>query len=133
MRILLIDDDDIQLDIMREYITLSKVDTETQFYNNSEKALQFLYKCSSEELPHLIFIDVFMPFMDGWEIIQHLEKLIPKRVWNPSVYIVTSSISKTDKEKSKKHFLLKDFLNKPIHLPLLISIIQNEYDAIRTN
>jgi CheY-like chemotaxis protein len=132
LRIMMIDDDDIQLDIMKEYIALIKTKTQTQFYNNSEKALNYLQNCPIQELPQVIFIDVFMPFIDGWETIKSIEKLIPEKLWNPSVYIVTSSISKSDKEKGKSYPILKDFLNKPIQLSHLISIIQTEYNAIAT-
>jgi CheY-like chemotaxis protein len=78
LRIMMIDDDDIQLDIMKEYIALIKTKTQTQFYNNSEKALNYLQNCPIQELPQVIFIDVFMPFIDGWEAIKSLEKLIPE-------------------------------------------------------
>jgi CheY-like chemotaxis protein len=94
--------------------------------------LNYLQNCPIQELPQVIFIDVFMPFIDGWEAIKSLEKLIPEKIWNPSVYIVTSSTSKSDKEKGKSYPILKDFLNKPIQLSHLISIIQTEYNAIAT-
>ncbi len=82
-----------------------------------EKALEELVALSEsggKEFPDIIFLDINMPRMDGWEFLQEFEKL-PDTILNKcSVYMLTSSIDPNDIEKSKTYKTVKNFFSKPL-------------------
>lgn len=130
LRLLFLDDDDIQNDIMQEYTALCDVPSESTYFTDGYKAIQYLKKASDEELPHVLFIDVFMPLMDGWEILEQLEPIMEKKQWSPSIYILTSSVSNKDREMARTQQYMKAFLNKPMNLKRMKPILKDEYTAI---
>jgi len=71
---------------------------------------------SGKEIPDIIFLDINMPIMDGWQFLEALSKLnISKKI---KINIITSSIDSADYEKwlyyqkITPHCL--NFMNKPI-------------------
>jgi len=69
-----------------------------------------------------MFLDINMPEMNGWEILEALnvhlsiiEKYLP-------IYVVSSSIDSLDKYKSSVNPLIKAFLSKPISNQLIRDI-----------
>lgn len=127
LKVLILDDDAIQIDIMMEYMEMSKVPNKTVYFQNSYDVFKHIENCSNDELPKVMFIDIFMPLMDGWETLKELEPIIDTKNWDPSIFVVTSSISKIDTEKVKTQKHLKGFINKPINFKKLRSILENEY------
>ncbi|MEJ6979269.1 hypothetical protein WG906_02330 [Pedobacter sp. P351] len=53
----------------------------------------------------MIFLDIEMPFIDGWQFLDEYSALIlPKPI---TIYIVSSSISSLDQEKSHQYKNIK--------------------------
>jgi CheY-like chemotaxis protein len=82
---------------------------------------------SGDKLPDVIFLDLNMPIMDGWEFLDEFIKLPMEN--KPRVYIVSSSIDNQDIEKAKGYDIVKDFIVKPLSdaiLADLFKIIETE-------
>ena len=75
--------------------------------NSVEEAIDWF---KNHEHPDLIFLDLNMPEVNGW---QFLEVLTEKQN-QTQVVIVTSSTSIHDKEKAQKYAQVIDFLEKPL-------------------
>ncbi|AIZ40216.1 MULTISPECIES: response regulator [Cellulophaga] len=103
--------------------------TITVFENGQEALddLEALLK-SNQELPEVIFLDLNMPIMDGWDFLDEFCK-IPDIESKTRVYILSSSIFSGDIEKSKEYSIVKDFISKPltdIKFEHLLKEIENE-------
>ncbi len=67
----------------------------------------------------VLFLDLTMPHMTGWEFLQHFEKADLPGKEQLQIYILSSSVNPADKEKARQHDLVKDFLEKPLSEDLL--------------
>lgn len=68
--ILYVDDDENDAFLLRSAARSVNFEGTMNFAIDGEGAVSFLRSCGSEELPHLILLDVKMPRMDGLEVLQ---------------------------------------------------------------
>lgn len=109
MKICIIDDDKIYQLLMRKLISKIDANITVKVFCNGEDAFNF-YKentCTSE----IILLDINMPKMNGWKFLDSIEE---KNFKNSKIYLTTSSIAYSDKEKAKKYSIIEDYLVKPL-------------------
>jgi CheY-like chemotaxis protein len=125
--IFLIDDDPIFVYLTRRIIDSTACTCEINEFTDGELAISYLNAiCDKVELlPDLIFLDLSMPVMDGWEFLKEYSLLRPKLKKNISLFIVSSSISPQEVERSKNFMTVTDFLIKPLEKRKIIEIINN--------
>ncbi len=119
--ICVIDDDEIYQKIIRKLISRAGVFEKAFFYMNAIDALEDL-KNPETSLPSVILLDINMPAMDGWQFIELLQDSYPSLFRKCDIYIVTSSIAYSDKEKMEDFPGLAGFLSKPINVDKLVEI-----------
>lgn len=68
--------------------------------------------------PVILFLDINMPVLNGWEVLSRLNQLpeISKRLL--TLYMFSSSISLTDKQKAAENPLVKDYIEKPLSVAM---------------
>ena len=69
-----------------------------------------------DKLPDIIFLDLNMPVMDGWEFLNEFIKIKNSLHKKITLYVVSSSIDPRDLERAKSFNLVTDYLIKPIEL-----------------
>lgn len=127
-KIICIDDDPIALLLSKLVISKSKFKSETTTLINGVDALNYLSILNEENINKakketlLIFLDLNMPVIDGWEL---LEELSIKNFENIELKIIllTSSIDPADIQKSKSFKMVIDFHPKPLTVEILNSIV----------
>lgn len=75
------------------------------------------------KLPSVIFIDLNMPVMDGWDFMHEFVKIHPSEKEMPLIFIMTSSIDRKDVEKAKTYNLEGNYVVKPITSEVLKRIM----------
>lgn len=114
--IALVDDDKVfQLTASRTIKAANLTDKILQF-ENGEEALQFLRvnATDSENLPDVIFLDINMPFVDGWMFLDdfaHLKGNLTKQI---QIYMVSSSIDPRDIDRAKRNANVREYVIKPV-------------------
>ncbi|WP_224997831.1 two-component system response regulator [Cesiribacter sp. SM1] len=115
MRVFIIDDEEVSIFIIRNMLTFQGIASEEEItsFLYSEEALDTLLKCEKEELPDIILLDLAMPVLDGWQL---LEKLAPfkSKFERCRIHILTSSIVQSDEVRAKKNSMVSGFMHKPI-------------------
>lgn len=126
--VLLIDDNDID-NFINERMVKGCAYADVVYVNTSTRsALEFLKNLSvnpavpSELFPTVIFLDINMPILDGFQFLAELEKFDYDFVKNVRVVMLTSSINPADQEKAMKSKLVCGFLHKPLTQEALMGI-----------
>jgi CheY-like chemotaxis protein len=128
--IMCIDDDPITLMLFKKVINKALFSKEIITAQNGEEALAFfkLLKNSSKEgtitnQPQLIFLDLNMPVMGGWEFLDRFNTSEYSNFNNTKVIVLSSTIDPEDINKSKTYPIVIDFLPKPITTSMLDYLI----------
>ncbi len=116
----IIDDDKIYVNLVRKIIEIKKLSENLLIFKNGLEALEYfkiiLTNMSEEKLPDIIFLDLNMPVMDGWEFLGEFIKIKNQFDKKITLYVVSSSIDPRDLERAKSFNLVTDYLIKPIEL-----------------
>jgi CheY-like chemotaxis protein len=125
-RIFLIDDDPIYVFLVRKIIESVDSSLEICEFPDGELAINYLAKVGADpaQLPDIIFLDLSMPVLDGWEFLEEFHGLRPKLGKRIALYIVSSSISPEDLERSRRDPMVIDFLIKPLERDTVADVIR---------
>ncbi len=123
-QIILIDDDAVHNMITNE-ILKKFVDVRTVKIISFEiprKGLDYLLHQNPEQaLKTLVLLDINMPVLSGWDVLDRLIPLDENIKGNMTLYILSSSIDPMDETHAASYPLVKGFLSKPL-LPHLKSL-----------
>ena len=117
---MLLDDNELDNFINQKTIEASHFSNKVFVNTSSKSALEFLnnLEISSTEaidiFPEIIFVDINMPMIDGFQFIEIFKNTFPKRFNTIKMVILTSSISPLDKERASSISKNVTFLNKPL-------------------
>jgi CheY-like chemotaxis protein len=112
-----IDDDPVFVYLTRRMMNSSRsTGFEAREFADGEMAIDHLRAISDRPdlLPDIIFLDLSMPVMDGWEFLEEYSQLRGLLQKNITLFIVSSSISPEEIERSKTYSAVTDFLIKPL-------------------
>ena len=114
--ICLIDDDNIYQFAAKRMIELVDPLKRVITFFDGAQALRYFsqQELSREQLPDIIFLDINMPLMNGWDFLDAFTSLHHQIAKNIKIYMVSSSVSETDKEKSRSYEIVKDYIHKPL-------------------
>jgi CheY-like chemotaxis protein len=124
INLLVIDDDDINIFIIKKIVEKTGFDINMVSKGNGLQAIDYLKATISnqETLPHLILIDINMPIMNGWEFVEAYQTL--QIIQKVDLYILSSSVYENDIEKTKSYASVKGFISKPLSIERLTELIK---------
>src|SRR5690606_12829347 len=108
-----VDDDPLYIFSMKKVLKLTEFCSDAKFFKNGQEVLDELIPQLEEGvLPDIMFLDISMPLMNGWELLDHLVKY--PRIKEMKIFIVSSSIDPYDTGKSSSYDIVTDYIYKPI-------------------
>ena len=110
-------DDDFANNLICEKVLLGYNLTESiRSFLTIQEGLDYLNQVKeSEEYPDLILLDINFPLEDGWDFLDEFKRINILAQKPTELYMLTSSISSRDIEKSQNHPNVKGFISKPLN------------------
>lgn len=113
-RALIIDDDEVSCQIFKLQNQRHRLVRSLNFCHYSTLAIEELHQLRKEnQLPDIILLDINMPELNGWDILEALNK--EEILKNIPVYMLSSSVSQKDIQKSETYSQVKGFFSKPMN------------------
>lgn len=115
--ILIIDDDEINNFIAKKLIDKTEFKANINTFLNGETSLSFLKTGinNETELPDIIFLDLNMPIMNGWEFLDlYQTEVLPFINKKPIINIISSSVYNNDMLKAETYSFINKFVSKPL-------------------
>ncbi|HOO08983.1 MAG TPA: response regulator [Cyclobacteriaceae bacterium] len=125
--VMLIDDNEIDNLINQKMIEAAAIAENIYTHTGAKSAIEFLRNMeklavASEVLPDVIFLDIDMPLMDGFQFLDEFEKLSSNTRKACKIIMLTSSINPQDFDRSKKYKNVLLYLNKPLSHESILKI-----------
>lgn len=114
MKTYLIDDDTLSVYLTEQLLRAEGFSNAISTFHSAPQALQRLVHDRGEAAPQVVFLDLNMPVMNGWEFLEALAPYQEALLGRCHIYILTSSLALSDLEKSKKYVLVSGLIHKPI-------------------
>ncbi|TDQ19547.1 response regulator receiver domain-containing protein [Algoriphagus boseongensis] len=122
--IFLVDDDPINNLINKRLLGKTVISQRIEEFLGGEEALD---RIDLEPLHHqiLIFLDINMPVLNGWEFLNKYLERFPSR--KDKILILSSSIDFQDRQKAEEFAIVSGFLEKPLTLDKIESYFPNSF------
>ena len=119
-QILMVEDDEATTFLQKRIIQMVAPAAEVHSFHAAAPALEFLQKSwdisgrKSAAFGFTILLDLNLPGLDGWGILEELESWPAEARNNLKIYVLTASINPDDRERSTQHSSIQGFITKPL-------------------
>lgn len=128
--ILLIDDDEPTNFLNRMVIEEVDCSERIETMQSAREALKYLTNTTPNgnyPRPDLVFLDINMPAMDGWEFLEKYNQLPEDQKAKIIVVMLTTSFNPEDELKARNIEGISGFRNKPLTPEILMQILQKHF------
>ena len=115
-RVCIIDDDPIFVYGTKRIIAEMNFCDDIIVFENGQDAIDGFITMSEhkEDLPAIVFLDLNMPIMNGWDFLEDFVKIPNQNRKKVVIYIISSSIDPRDLERIKNYKVVNNYILKPL-------------------
>lgn len=125
-KFIIVDDDSFNNLLCKIIIEDALGNADINTFNRPEEALGFIREVySSNNEPTILFLDINMPTLTGWDFIEAYEKFSDTIKEQIRIYILSSSVDQRDKDKAAANKYIKGFFSKALENEMVISVAGN--------
>lgn len=120
--------------ILRKILSRYGLPLEVKCSNSCKEVLDqlVLKRNDSDNLPDIIFLDIYSAEFDAWEFLDKVHLLYPAFSKPLDIYILSATRYQADMDRLKQYELVKAFILKPITKEVLQQLIrQREHSDSR--
>ncbi|MBM1107898.1 response regulator [Aurantibacter crassamenti] len=127
--VLLVDDDEATNFIHNMVIKQMNCTENIVIKENGIEALEYLTTSLEGKFPQpdLIFLDINMPAMDGWEFLEEYKKLDKNQLAQTVIVMLTTSLNPDDKDKAGQVNGISGFMSKPLTSELVEKVLVQHF------
>lgn len=120
-KVMVIDDTPEDLYITSYVIEKTNYSREILKFDIATEALEYLNNNINNTalLPQAIFVDIFMPIMNGFEFLDEYDNLPESFKSNCAVYVISSSFDERDINRARNNKNVKAYIEKPLRKDFL--------------
>jgi CheY-like chemotaxis protein len=129
--VLLIDDDEPTNFLNKMIIEETGRVHEVKVVQSARDALEYLVgkNAPKQPTPELIFLDINMPAMDGWEFLERYALLSPEQKASIIVVMLTTSFNPEDEERARRINYISGYKNKPLTSEVMSELIDEYFTS----
>ncbi len=135
--ILLVDDDDVTIFYNTHVIKKLGITEHIHAELNGEEALRYLIEKNAHApdyvKPDLIFLDINMPVMNGFEFLAAYDKLPEEDKGKHMIVMLTSSMLEVDRMNATKYECVTGYLPKPLKPEAVADIVEKHFQQYGGN
>lgn len=114
-RILLVDDDEATLYLHRFFLQRHPASIDVSSERDGHAALKTIKELlAQDQLPDALLLDLNMPKLNGWELLEALEELKDPRIAGMHIVLISTTVNPDDHQRAKMHPLVQGFIPKPL-------------------
>jgi len=135
--VLLVDDDISTNFIHRRIVENAKIDVNVKEITSAKEALDYLTYSGKyegqEDVPKagIVFLDINMPGMNGWDFIAEYKKLDEKHKARIVVVMLTTSLNPDDEQHAAMVEEIATYLHKPLRIEAFAEIASKYFEEIK--
>lgn len=113
--VMLVDDNELDNFINSKVLEAQRFGSKVYIATSGRSALEFLNNLLvvGNGFPEVIFVDINMPIMDGFQFLEQFRK-ISEKLGDPAIAVLTSSVSDDDRRRAYSVAPGCIFINKPL-------------------
>lgn len=123
--VLLVEDDPITIMVCERILQLTGFAEEVKSATNGVEAIEYLNHLTQTDksaLPSVIFLDINMPVMNGWEFLENFSTIRHYFAEMPLIYVLSSTVDPEDSQRAESFGIVERFISKPLTKDILDSI-----------
>ena len=124
-KLMIVDDDELSNYITGKIVEHAGLAEKADSFYSAKAALKYLKTNSSMrqgDYPDLIFLDLNLYDMNGWDFLSEYIKLKESYRRKITLFLLTNSIAEKDREQAKKYPCIKGYLHKPLTMGMIQEI-----------
>ena len=123
-KVLLVDDNPIDNFVSRKMVEKSGIANEIFTLTSAMEALDYLRAHQPHQLPDVIFLDINMPIMSGFDFLEEFIKLDPAIQAHCRIFVLSSSTDSLDRERANQNPFVQKMITKPLEFNFLQTLGQ---------